>query len=87
MSGLGAKAVVIGASAGAVEALSAILPALPADYKLPIMIVVHVPANKGSVLADLFQTEMRAQRSRGAGQGADCGGHGLFRARRLPSAG
>jgi two-component system chemotaxis response regulator CheB len=56
MSGLDAKAVVIGASAGAVEALSAILPRLPANYALPIMIVVHVPANKGSVLADLFRS-------------------------------
>jgi two-component system chemotaxis response regulator CheB len=46
--------VVIGASAGAVEALSAILPALPADYKLPILVVVHVPPDKSSVLADLF---------------------------------
>ena len=57
MSGLDAKAVVIGASAGAVEALSTILPLLPASYALPIMIVVHVPANKGSVLADLFSTK------------------------------
>jgi len=57
MSGSGAKAVVIGASAGAVEALSTILPLLPASYALPIMIVVHVPANKGSVLADLFATK------------------------------
>jgi two-component system chemotaxis response regulator CheB len=52
-----AKAVVIGASAGAVEALSRILPALPANYGAPIMIVVHVPPNKGSVLADLFATK------------------------------
>ena len=57
MSGSGAKAVVIGASAGSVEALSTILPLLPASYALPIMIVVHVPANKGSVLADLFSTK------------------------------
>ena len=57
MSGSGAKAVVIGASAGAVEALSTILPLLPANYELPVMIVVHVPANKGSVLADLFATK------------------------------
>lgn len=37
-------AVVIGASAGAVQALSEILPRLPADFALPILIVVHVPA-------------------------------------------
>jgi two-component system chemotaxis response regulator CheB len=50
-----ARAVVIGASAGAVEALSAILPALPANYALPVIVVVHVPHDKSSVLADLFQ--------------------------------
>jgi two-component system chemotaxis response regulator CheB len=55
MNAISAKAVVIGASAGAVEALSAILPRLPADYKLPVMIVVHVPPDKNSALADLFR--------------------------------
>jgi two-component system chemotaxis response regulator CheB len=54
-----AKAVVIGTSAGALEALSAILPALPADYALPIMIVVHVPPDKKSILAELFQAKCR----------------------------
>jgi two-component system chemotaxis response regulator CheB len=49
------EAVVIGASAGAVEALSQLLPPLPGDYKLPIMVVVHLPPDKKSVLAELFQ--------------------------------
>lgn len=49
------EAVVIGASAGALEALSILLPALPADYRLPLMVVVHVPPDKPSVLVDLFQ--------------------------------
>ena len=48
------EAVVIGASAGALEALSAILPALPTDFRLPVMVVVHIPPDKRSVLADLF---------------------------------
>ncbi|UUR07880.1 chemotaxis protein CheB [Sphingomonas glaciei] len=43
MSAEPVAAVVIGASAGAVQALSDILPRLPADYSLPIMVVVHVP--------------------------------------------
>lgn len=47
-------AIVIGASAGAVEALSHILSALPQDYPLPIMIVVHVPPDKKSVLAEVI---------------------------------
>ncbi|MBS0548700.1 MAG: chemotaxis protein CheB [Proteobacteria bacterium] len=55
MTATAARAVVIGASAGALEALSAILPALPADFALPIFIVVHIPPDKQSVLATLFQ--------------------------------
>lgn len=53
------EAVAIGASAGAVEALSAILPRLPADYPLPVLVVVHVPADRRSVLAALFQSKCR----------------------------
>ena len=47
-------AVVMGASAGAVEALMAILPALPAGFPLPVMVVVHVPPDRRSALAALF---------------------------------
>ncbi len=49
------RGVVIGASAGAVQALSEILTALPANFPLPILIVVHVPADRGSILAPLFE--------------------------------
>jgi two-component system, chemotaxis family, protein-glutamate methylesterase/glutaminase len=52
-------AVVIGASAGALEALSVILPALPAEFRLPLMIVVHMPPDRRSVLAELFQAKCR----------------------------
>ena len=48
------EAIVIGASAGALEALSVILPALPADFDLPVFVVVHVPPDKKSILAELF---------------------------------
>ncbi|MDY3559859.1 chemotaxis protein CheB [Gemmata sp. JC673] len=51
----GAEAVVIGASAGAVDALSAVLPALPKGYPLPVMVVVHLPPDKKSVMAELFR--------------------------------
>ncbi len=57
MSVAGAKAIVIGASAGALEALSVILPTLPADFGLPIMVVVHIPPDKRSILAELFDTK------------------------------
>lgn len=59
MSGFHAKAVVIGASAGALEALSNILPVLPADFRLPILVVVHIPPDKRSVLAELFRAKCR----------------------------
>lgn len=52
-----ADAVVIGASAGALEALSAILPKLPATFTLPVMVVVHIPPDRSSVLADLFRAK------------------------------
>jgi len=48
-------AVVIGVSAGALAALSEVLPPLPRDYSLPILIVVHVPADRDNVLAELLQ--------------------------------
>ena len=51
------QAVVIGVSAGGLKALTAILPALPADYPLPIMIVIHLPPDRGSVVAELFDAK------------------------------
>jgi two-component system chemotaxis response regulator CheB len=54
-----AEAVVIGASAGALEALSVILPALPAELAVPLMIVVHMPPDRRSVLAELFEAKCR----------------------------
>jgi two-component system chemotaxis response regulator CheB len=53
------EAVVIGASAGALEALSLILPMLPEGFKPPVLVVVHVPPNKRSVLAELFERKCR----------------------------
>ena len=52
-----ARAIVVGASAGALDALSVILPALPADFALPLFIVVHVPAARDSMLATLFDAK------------------------------
>jgi len=50
-------AVIIGASAGALEALSLLLPALPEDFPLPIFVIVHIPPDKPSVLADIFDAK------------------------------
>jgi len=46
--------VVIGASAGGVQALLTLLPALPADFAWPVLIVVHVPPEHDHGLAALF---------------------------------
>ncbi|MDR5738914.1 MULTISPECIES: chemotaxis protein CheB [unclassified Caballeronia] len=47
-------AIVIGASAGGVEALNLLLPALPRDFALPVLIVVHVRQGQPSLLPGLF---------------------------------
>ena len=49
------RAVVMGASAGGVEALQAILPALPADYALPVLVVVHIPPDRRSLIPQVLQ--------------------------------
>jgi two-component system chemotaxis response regulator CheB len=55
VSGVVPEAVVIGASAGALEVLSNLLPALPSDYRLPILIVVHLPPDNTSLFAELIR--------------------------------
>jgi len=55
------EAIVIGASAGALEALSVILPALPATFDLPIFVVVHVPPDNKSILAELFDAKCKVK--------------------------
>ncbi|MDR6625791.1 chemotaxis protein CheB [Caulobacter segnis] len=49
--------VVIGASAGAVQALLALLPALPARFPLPVLVVVHVPPDRDNVLVPLLRAK------------------------------
>jgi two-component system chemotaxis response regulator CheB len=48
-------AVVIGASAGGVQALSVLLPALPSSLRAAVFIVLHLPRHKPSILAELFK--------------------------------
>lgn len=52
-------AVVIGASAGALDALSAILPAIPSNYGRAILVVVHLPPDRKSILAELLGNKCR----------------------------
>jgi two-component system chemotaxis response regulator CheB len=49
-----AEAIVIGASAGAIEALSSLLPALTPSLSVPTVIVVHLPPRQPSLLPALF---------------------------------
>src|SRR5262249_30689101 len=44
------EAIVVGGSAGALEALSAILPALPREFAVPIAVVLHPPPHRAPLL-------------------------------------
>jgi two-component system chemotaxis response regulator CheB len=48
------EAIVIGGSAGALEALSVLLPALPAGCPFAVAIVVHLPPSRPSRLAEVL---------------------------------
>jgi signal transduction histidine kinase len=48
-----AEAIVVGGSAGALEALSTLLADLPDDFTVPIVIVLHLPRHKPSVLPEV----------------------------------
>lgn len=47
-------AIVIGASAGGIEALGMLLPQLPADFALPVIVVVHLRPDVPSLLPEVF---------------------------------
>jgi two-component system chemotaxis response regulator CheB len=53
------EAVVIGTSAGGVEALSVLLPALPAEVCAPVFVVLHLPRERPSLLPDIFGPKCR----------------------------
>ncbi|WP_414444763.1 chemotaxis protein CheB [Burkholderia sp. 22PA0106] len=53
------EAVVIGASAGGVEVLGVLLGALPPDFAAIVMVVVHLPANAQSHLAQALARHCR----------------------------
>src|SRR5690606_29819297 len=47
--------IVIGASAGGVEVLGRLLPALPATLAAAVFVVLHQPPDRPSVLVDIFR--------------------------------
>ncbi|HEX4049264.1 MAG TPA: chemotaxis protein CheB [Steroidobacteraceae bacterium] len=49
-------AVVMGASAGGIEALGALLPALPPDSSAAVLIVLHLLRERPSMLAEIFSS-------------------------------
>jgi two-component system chemotaxis response regulator CheB len=52
------EAVVIGGSAGGVDALFTLLPAIPAGYALPVFCILHLPGGRESRLAELFDERL-----------------------------
>jgi two-component system chemotaxis response regulator CheB len=49
------EAVVVGASAGGVEALSVLLPALGAESRVAVFVVLHLPRERPSMLVEIFR--------------------------------
>ncbi|MDH1628755.1 chemotaxis protein CheB [Pseudomonas mosselii] len=55
----GVRAIVIGASAGGVTALFSVLGALPADFAIPVLCLLHLPDDRHSQLAEVLQRRLR----------------------------
>ncbi len=55
----GIEAIVVGASAGGVEALLSIFGELPQGFGLPIIAVLHLPDERRSQLAEVFARRLR----------------------------
>jgi two-component system, chemotaxis family, protein-glutamate methylesterase/glutaminase len=49
------EAVVIGGSAGAFAALKVLIPALPAELAVPVLVVIHLPPDRPSAIVEVFQ--------------------------------
>ena len=58
LAGRRIEALVIGASAGGIAALRKILPALPGRLAIPVVVVLHMPEDRDSRLAEVFQNHV-----------------------------
>ncbi len=54
LQGRGVAAIAMGTSAGGVEALSMLLPALPPDLPVPVLVALHLPRDRRSLLVGIF---------------------------------
>lgn len=53
------QAIVVGASAGGLYALSSILKQLPADYPIPVVVVQHRSKDQSDLLEDVLQSKCK----------------------------
>lgn len=54
------EALVVGGSAGAVEALNQLLPEVAETPRIPVVVVVHLPPNRPSLLPEIFAARCRS---------------------------
>jgi two-component system, chemotaxis family, protein-glutamate methylesterase/glutaminase len=54
------EALVMGGSAGAVDALNQILPGVPEAARIPVVVVVHLPPNRASLMPEIFAARCAA---------------------------
>lgn len=52
------KAIVIGASAGGILALTKVLPTIEPPFNIPIIIVLHLAPTRSSLLSEIFQKKV-----------------------------
>ncbi|MEH3022149.1 MAG: chemotaxis protein CheB [Pseudomonas oryzihabitans] len=52
------RLIVVGASAGGLQVLLRLFSGLPASFRLPIAVVLHLPDDRASRLAELFQARL-----------------------------
>ncbi|HYP99272.1 MAG TPA: chemotaxis protein CheB [Polyangiaceae bacterium] len=58
---LASEALVMGASAGAIDALNQLLPGIPERGRIPVVVVVHLSPNRQSLLPEIFASRCHAK--------------------------
>jgi two-component system chemotaxis response regulator CheB len=81
------EAVVIGASAGGLHALSALLAGIPENYSLPIVIVQHRSKEEKDLLENVLQQKCRIKVKQADEKEKIIARHGVCCPGELPSSG